>query len=198
MSGEPVRAICVYCGSTEGNRRDYRDAAAALGQTLARRRLTLVYGGGCVGLMGAVADACMAARGRVVGVIPRALLEREVGHRGVSELRVVDSMHERKQLMAELADGFVALPGGIGTLEELFEMWTWAQLGLHRKPVGLLNAGGYFDALLEFLDRSVESGFIRPKHRAILQVARDAETLLERFEGYQPPEVPKWIGKAET
>jgi uncharacterized protein (TIGR00730 family) len=193
-----VQAICIYCGSNEGNRRDYRDAAAALGQALARRRLTLVYGGGCVGLMGAVADACMAARGRVVGVIPRALLEREVGHRGVSELRVVDSMHERKQLMAELADGFVALPGGIGTLEELFEMWTWAQLGLHRKPVGLLNAGGYFDALLEFLDRSVKSGFIRPKHRAILQVAHDAETLLERFELYEPPDVPKWIGKAET
>ena len=169
-----------------------------MGRTLARRELTLIYGGGCVGLMGAVADACIAKGGRVVGVIPRALLEREVGHRGVSDLRVVDSMHERKQLMAELADGFVALPGGIGTLEELFEMWTWAQLGLHRKPVGLLNVAGYFDPLLEFLDRSVASGFVRREYRAILQVAHDEETLLQRFARYEPPDVPRWIGKRET
>ena len=193
-----MRSICVYCGSSEGNLREFHDAAVALGRTLARRGLTLVYGGGCVGLMGALADACMTAGGHVVGVIPRALLEREVGHRGVSDLRVVDSMHERKSLMAELADGFVALPGGIGTLEELFEMWTWAQLGLHRKPVGLLNVGGYFDALLEFLDRSVDAGFIRGKHRAILQVAQHAETLLDHFAQYEPPAIPKWIGKGET
>ncbi len=193
-----MQGICVYCGSSNGRRNEYLAAAVELGRVLAKRRIKLIYGGGSVGLMGALADAARDAGGHVIGVIPKALLAREVGHTGLDDLRVVLSMHERKALMSELSDGFIALPGGIGTLEELFEMWTWAQLGLHGKPVGLLNVAGYFDPLLAFLDRSVEIGFIRPQHRAILQVASEPQALLERFAEYVPPDVPKWIERDET
>jgi uncharacterized protein (TIGR00730 family) len=165
---------------------------------LARQGIGIVYGGGRIGLMGAVADAALAAGGEVIGVIPQALLDREIGHRGVTELRVVGSMHERKALMADLADGFVALPGGIGTLEELFEMWTWGQLGLHQKPCGLIEVTGFFAPLLTFLDRLVVTGFVKPEHRAMLLEASSPEDLLARVLAYQPPEIPKWISSAET
>jgi uncharacterized protein (TIGR00730 family) len=158
---------------------------------LAERGIGLVYGGGRVGLMGALADAALAAGGEVIGVIPQALLERELGHRGLTELHVVDSMHARKALMGELASGFVALPGGVGTLEELFEVWSWATLGLHRKPCGLLDVGGFFAPLIEFLDRQVREGFIHPAYRAVLLVASTPEALLEAFAAYEPP-AKKW------
>jgi len=169
----------------------YAASAAQVGRMLAERGIGLVYGGGRVGLMGALADAALAAGGEVIGVIPQALLERELGHRGLTELRVVDSMHARKALMGELASGFIALPGGVGTLEELFEVWSWATLGLHRKPCGLLDVGGFFAPLVEFLDRQVGEGFIHPAYRAILMVASTPEALLDAFAGYEPP-AQKW------
>jgi len=187
--------LCVFCGSSPGARPEYRQAAAALGAALARRGLGLVYGGARVGLMGAVADAALETGGRVTGVIPRALVGKEVAHPGLSELRVVGSMHERKQLMAELADGFVALPGGMGTLEEFTEILTWAQLGLHRKPCGLLNVRGYFASYLAMLDHAVAERFVSPAHRAMLLVADDAESLLERFASYRAPAVEKWLDR---
>ena len=158
---------------------------------LAQRGIGLVYGGGRVGLMGVLADAALAAGAEVIGVIPQALLERELGHRGLTELRVVDSMHARKALMGELAGGFIALPGGVGTLEELFEVWSWATLGLHRKPCGLLDVAGFFAPLVEFLDRQVEAGFIHPRYRAMLTVASTPEALLDTFAAYEPP-AEKW------
>jgi uncharacterized protein (TIGR00730 family) len=193
-----MRRLCVFCGSSPGQDPTYRSLAAAFGELLARRGLGVVYGGGRVGLMGALADAALAAGGEVIGVIPQALLEREVGHSGLTKLHVVGSMHERKALMAELAEGFVALPGGIGTLEELFEVWTWAQLGLHEKPVGLLEAGGFYQPLLAFLDHLVVTGFVRPADRAMLITTSSPEDLLARFAAYVPPPVPKWITPAET
>jgi uncharacterized protein (TIGR00730 family) len=193
-----LHRLCVFCGSNPGHDPAYRALAVEFGQALARRGLGLVYGGGRVGLMGALADAALAAGGEVIGVIPQSLWDREIGHQGLTELRVVGSMHERKAVMAELADGFVALPGGAGTLEELFEMWTWAQLGLHRKPCGLLDAGGFFDPLLVFLDHLVTTGFVRPAHRAMLVTAASPEELLARFEAYEPPQVAKWITPAEA
>jgi uncharacterized protein (TIGR00730 family) len=193
-----MRRLCVFCGSSPGQDPTYRSLAAAFGELLARRGLGVVYGGGRVGLMGALADAALAAGGEVIGVIPQALLEREVGHSGLTKLHVVGSMHERKALMAELAEGFVALPGGIGTLEELFEVWTWAQLGLHEKPVGLLEAGGFYQPLLAFLDHLVVTGFVRPADRAMLITTSSPEDLLARFTAYVPPPVPKWITPAET
>jgi uncharacterized protein (TIGR00730 family) len=157
-------------------------AARAFGETLARSQRVLVYGGGNVGLMGAIADAALAAGGRVVGVIPRPLVDKEVAHRSLTELRIVESMHERKALMAELSDGFIAMPGGIGTMEEFFEVLSWAQLGIHAKPCGLLNVSGYYDPLIQFLDHAVSEDFIKPKHRALMIVEREPEKLLERFE----------------
>src|SRR4051812_27496968 len=186
-----MERLCVFCGSSLGHAPAYAASAAQLGRVLAQRGIGLVYGGGRVGLMGVLADAALAAGGEVIGVIPQALVERELGHRGLTQLRVVDSMHARKALMGELAAGFIALPGGIGTLEELFEVWSWAQLGLHRKPCGLLDVDGFFTPLVDFLDRQVEAGFIHPKYRALLAVATTPEELLARFAVYEPP-VDKW------
>lgn len=190
--------LCVFCGSNPGRDPGYRRLAERLGQTLARRGIGVVYGGGRVGLMGALADATLAAGGEVIGVIPQALLDREIGHRGLTDLRVVGSMHERKALMAELADGFVALPGGIGTLEELFEVWTWAQLGLHAKPCGVLHDDGFYAPLVGFLDHLVETGFVRPAHRGMLVSAASPGELLAAFETYTPPTVEKWIDLERT
>jgi uncharacterized protein (TIGR00730 family) len=193
-----LRRVCVFCGSSTGRNPSYRRLADQLGRTLAARGLGLVYGGGRVGLMGAVADGALAAGGEVIGVIPQALIDREIGHRGLTELRVVGSMHERKALMTELADGFIALPGGIGTLEELFEVWTWAQLGLHSKPCGLLDSDGFFGPLVGFLDHLVVTGFVQPQYRAMLHTAVSPEELLAAFATYQAPRVARWVGPAQT
>ncbi|MEK7667491.1 MAG: TIGR00730 family Rossman fold protein [Gemmatimonadota bacterium] len=190
-----MRRIAVYCGSNTGVRAAYSEAAARLGRVLGERGLGLVFGGGSVGLMGVVADAALAAGAPVIGVIPRALVARELGHKGLTELRVVETMHERKAVMAELADAFIALPGGLGTLDELFEAMTWAQLGLHQKPIGLLEVDGFFEPLVVFLERAVAEGFVRAEHRAALTVATEPERLLERFAAYQPPSVGKWLGR---
>jgi uncharacterized protein (TIGR00730 family) len=192
-----MKRICVFCGSARGVRRDYADAARRLGGILASRRLTLVYGGGCVGLMGELADSVLAAGGEVVGVIPRSLYEMEVAHTGVTELHVVDSMHERKALMADLSDGVVALPGGLGTLEELFEVLTWAQLGLHEKPCGLLDVAGYFEHLIAFLDHAVEERFLRAEHRGLLPVETCPAALLDRLADHRPSRIEKWIDRSE-
>ncbi|NGY05565.1 TIGR00730 family Rossman fold protein [Solimonas terrae] len=170
--------ICVYCGSSAGARPLHAAAAARLGAELADADIAIVYGGASVGLMGALADAALARGGEVIGVMPRALADRELAHDGLSQLHLVDSMHERKALMAQLADAFVALPGGLGTLEELFEIWTWARLGQHRKPCAMLNVDGYYDGLLGFLDHAVGEGFIRAEHRAGLLVAHDSDSLV--------------------
>jgi uncharacterized protein (TIGR00730 family) len=188
-----VKRLCVFCGSSTGHDPVYAAVAVQLGQALAKRRIGLVYGGGGVGLMGVVANAVLAAGGEVVGVIPQPLLDREHGHGALTDLRVVGSMHERKALMVELSDGFVALPGGIGTLEELFEVWTWAQLGMHEKPCGLVDAGGFFTPLVGFLDQVVATGFLSATSRAMLTVAASPEELLARFDAYRAPDVPKWL-----
>ncbi|MDR1727426.1 MAG: TIGR00730 family Rossman fold protein [Acidobacteriota bacterium] len=186
-----MKRVCVYCGSSPGARGEYADAARSLGRALAAQGLELVYGGADVGLMGVLADAALNAGGRVVGVIPESFADR-VSHRGLSELRVVGTMHERKRTMFDLADAFVALPGGFGTLEELSELLTWAQIGLHQKPCGLLNVAGYYDTLLRFLDHATAEGFMKPRHRAMLLVASGAEELLAQFQGYVPPSADKW------
>jgi uncharacterized protein (TIGR00730 family) len=188
-----MRRICVFCGSSDGERPGYLELARRMGATLAARGLETVYGGGNVGLMGAVADAALAAGGRVIGVIPDGLLARERGHRGISELEIVGSMHERKARMAALSDGFIALPGGLGTLEELAEALTWSQLGLHRKPCGVVNLDGYFDPLVAFLDRAVAEGFMRGESRRMLLVAGTADSLLDAFESYEAPAVRRWL-----
>ena len=192
-----MRSICVFCGSNSGARDAYSEAARALARVIAERGLKLVYGGAGVGLMGTLADTALAAGGAVVGVIPAALVEREIAHAGLTELRQVTSMHERKALMADLSDAFVALPGGAGTLEELFEVWTWGQLGHHSKPVGLLNVEGFFDPLLAFLDRQADELFMRRAHRDMLLVDSDPARLLARFDAYAPPLVEKWIRRGE-
>jgi uncharacterized protein (TIGR00730 family) len=188
-----LRRICVYAGSNAGSRPAYAAAAQALGRALAARGTGLVYGGGRVGLMGEIADATLSAGGEAIGVIPEALFDRELGHRGLSELRVVASMHERKALMAELADGFVALPGGIGTLEELIEIMTWSQLGIHAKPCGVLDAAGFYAGLQAFLDHMVAEGFLHERHRAGLLADADANALLDRMARWEPPAVHKWL-----
>jgi uncharacterized protein (TIGR00730 family) len=188
-----MERVCVFCGSSPGRSPAYLDAARATGRALARRGIGLVYGGGSVGLMGAAADAALAAGGEVIGVIPRGLQLRELAHAGLTTLHVVGSMHERKAKMAELAHGFVALPGGMGTLEELAEILTWAQLGLHARPCGLLDVAGYYDPLVAFLDRAVAEGFVRPEHRRLLVVAEDPDALLDAFEAWRPPPVERWI-----
>jgi uncharacterized protein (TIGR00730 family) len=192
------QSICVFCGSSPGRDPAYRHAARELGARLAAEGRRLVYGGGNVGLMGVVADAVLDAGGAVVGVIPQHLLDLEVGHRGLTELRVVDSMHERKQQMSLLADAFVLLPGGLGSLEEFFEIWTWGQLGLHRKPYGILNVAGYFDALLSFLDHAVEERFVHPEHRRLVVVADDAGDLMARLDRARAPALPKWVDRSTT
>lgn len=188
-----MRRLCVFTGSNAGARPAYAEAAAALGRLLAEQNVGLVYGGGHVGLMGIVADACMKAGGEVIGVIPQFLMDLEVGHRNVTDLHVVGSMHERKAMMADLSDGFIALPGGIGTMEELFEVWTWGQLGEHEKPVSLLDVAGYYDRLRGFIDHMVTEGFLRDHHRAMLMVETDPATLLDRLRDYQPPKQQKWV-----
>lgn len=193
-----MKNICVYCGSNPGRQEAYSSAARALAQSLVDRNLGLVYGGASVGIMGLIADTVLQLGGRAVGVIPEALVRKEVAHKSLTELHVTQSMHERKTMMAELSDGFIAMPGGIGTLEEIFEIWTWAQLGIHAKPCGLLNAAGYFDALTTFLDHAVAEQFVKPPHRAILIVEQTPDVLLDRFASYQAPTVQKWVGKAET
>ncbi len=188
-----MRRLCVFCGSSAGRDPAYAACAATLGETLARRGIGLVYGGGGIGLMGVVADAVLAAGGQVTGVIPQALVEAELGHPGVADLRVVGSMHERKALMAELSDGFVALPGGLGTVEELAEVLTWAQLGLHTKPCGVVNVRGFYDPFLTQLDLATAEGFVRPEHRAMVLAAGDPAELLSAFADYSPPPA-KWGG----
>jgi uncharacterized protein (TIGR00730 family) len=188
-----MRSVCVFCGSSPGTRPAYAAAARTLGRVLADRRLGLVYGGGNVGLMGVVADAVLAAGGEAIGVIPHALMAREIGHTGVTTMHVVDSMHERKALMADQADAFIALPGGVGTFEELFEAITWTQLGLHAKPCGLLNVEGFYDDLLRFLDHAWAEGFIKPETRAIVKASADAAELLDLLDGAEMPPVPRWI-----
>ena len=186
MSQRPL-SLCVYCGSRSGDDPAFEAAARTIGQAVGKRGWRLVYGGGRAGLMGTVADAALAAGAEVIGIIPQALMGRELGHGGLTELHVVETMHERKRLMAERSDAFIALPGGIGTFEELFEVWTWLQLGYHTKPVGLLNAAGYYDGLLAFLDHSVARGFVPAAQRDLLQVAADAEALLDRMAALAPP-----------
>jgi uncharacterized protein (TIGR00730 family) len=188
-----MQRLCVYCGSRIGNRDEYRLAAESFGRLLADRKIELVYGGGSVGMMGAIADAVLSAGGHVVGVIPELLAVKELMHPGVPDMRLVPDMHARKALMAELSDAFVALPGGFGTFEELFETITWSQLGIHAKPIGLLNTAGYFDDLLRFLDRSFDDGFIRPKYRGLYHVADSPAELLDRLESHHPPVVETWL-----
>jgi uncharacterized protein (TIGR00730 family) len=188
-----IRRLAIFCGSNPGARPDYIAAAHSLGKLLCERGVGIVYGGSNVGLMAALADTMLDELGDIIGVIPRMLVQREVANTALTDLRIVESMHERKAMMAELADGFVALPGGIGTLEEFFEIWTWGQLGMHEKPCGLLNVAGYFDPLLEFLDRAVAEKFVRDVHRKMVIVESDPAALLARFESYEPPRVVKWI-----
>jgi uncharacterized protein (TIGR00730 family) len=191
-------SICVFCGSNAGANGAYLEAARTVGRGLAERGVRVVYGGGRVGMMGAVADAARDAGGEVIGVIPQAIFDLEIGHTGIDDLRVVGSMHERKALMAELADAFVALPGGIGTLEELFEVFTWAQLGIHAKPLGLLDVAGYYRPLVAFLDHSVAEGFLREETRTMLAVDDDFDALLDSLERWKPISIHKWIDLDET
>ncbi len=192
-----MKRVCVFCGSSAGFDDQYRTVAAELGQLLAERGLGLVFGGGSVGLMGAVADAVLAAGGEVVGVIPDRLATKELLHPRVPDMRRVRDMHQRKALMAELADAFVALPGGFGTFEELFEVITWAQLGFHRKNIGLLNVAGYFDPLVRLVDHAVEAGFIKAEHRELIFVADSAHAMLDRLVTHQLPRVRQWLGPDE-
>lgn len=185
-------SVCVFCGASTGNQPIYREAAVALGRELAERKLTLVYGGGAVGLMGIVADAALAAGGQVIGIIPQSLEHAEIGHKGLTRLEVVDGMHARKARMAELSDAFIALPGGLGTLEELFEVWTWGQLGYHSKPLGLLEVNGFYSKLGGFLDHLVGEGFVRGHHRAMLQMSESPRQLLDALDNWQPVVPPKW------
>ena len=193
-----IASLCVYCGSAVGNSPAYVDAARALGRELVRRDIGLVYGGGNVGLMGAIADEVMAGGGRATGVIPEALMKREVGHHGLTELHIVKDMHERKAMMAELADGFIAMPGGFGTLEELFEVTTWAQLGLHQKPIGLVNVNGFYDGLTGFAGHLVSAGFVRADHAQLLMHAPEAGPLLDQFERFVPSIKVKWLEREQA
>ncbi len=192
-----LESLCLFCGSSPGSNPVYRAAAHDFGKTLAGLNIRLVYGGGSVGLMGVAADACMAAGGAVIGVIPQLLMEKEVGHNGISEMHVVANMHERKALMTELSDGFIALPGGYGTLDELFEALTWLQLGYHRKPVGLLNVDGFFDHLVQFIDHSRDERFLRDLHRDSLCVDADLGTLIEKLRVMEAPDAGKWLDQAK-
>jgi len=190
-----IQRVCVYCGSSHGADPAFGDAADTFGRALARRGITLVYGGGLVGLMGRVADAALAEGGRVIGVIPAGLVRREVAHRGLSDLHVVSTMHERKARMAELSDAFVALPGGMGTLDEMCEILTWAQLGLHAKPCAFLDVAGYYQPLMAFFDQVVQQRFLKPEHRDIFLVDNDPERLIDRLAQHRVPEVDKLLEK---
>ncbi len=193
-----LSSICIYCGSSSGRTELYGATALAMAEALVSRNLRLIYGGAGIGIMGTVADQVLKLGGQAIGVIPKALAHKEVAHPNLTELHVTQSMHERKMLMAEMADGFIALPGGIGTLEELFEIWTWAQLGFHNKPCGLLNVAGYYDGLISFLDHVAAEQFVKPHHRAMLMVETDPQLLLGRYASYQPPAVKHWVDKDET
>jgi uncharacterized protein (TIGR00730 family) len=187
--------MCVFCGSSTGKREVYRAAAVTLGEILVQRGLELVYGGGNIGLMGILADTMLARGGRVIGVIPESLMAREVGHLGLTELRIVGSMHERKALMSDLSDGFIALPGGFGTIEEFCEVLTWSQLGIQSKPCGLLNAENYFAPLLELFDQAVREEFLREENRRLVLDDTEPVRLLEKMAAFEPEPVPKWIGR---
>jgi uncharacterized protein (TIGR00730 family) len=193
-----LRTVCVFCAANSGTLPRYAERAAAMGRYLAMSQRRIVYGGGRTGLMGALADAALQAGGEVIGVMPRHLVDREVAHTGLTELRIVGSMHERKSLLAELSDGFLAMPGGIGTLEELFEIWTWGQLGVHHKPYGLFQVEEFYTPLLTFLDHAVAAGFIRPANRALLVVDSDPAALIRRMEHVRLPDVPRWLDPATT
>ena len=195
---ESLERICVFCGSSSGAREIYREAAISLGRTLAQRGIGLVYGGSHLGLMGTLADTVMAARGAVTGVMPRLLVDKEAAHTGLPDLRIVGSMHERKALMADLACGFIALPGGFGTLEEFCEVLTWAQLGVHAKPCGLLNVAGFYDPLLALLDHAVAERFLKPQNRDLVIADDDVARLLDRMACFHAPQVSKWIGREEV
>ncbi|MCP4201543.1 MAG: TIGR00730 family Rossman fold protein [bacterium] len=192
------KRICVFTGSSPGAKPEYRAAATSFGKELVSRGYGLVFGGGKVGLMGAVADSVLAVGGHAVGVIPRALMGKEIAHEGLDELEVVTSMHERKQRMAELSDAFVAMPGGMGTLEELSEVVTWAQLGIHAKPCGILNVNGYYDSLLSYLDHATDQRFLRREHRGIVQVAESPGAMFDLLESYRPVHVGKWMDRDQT
>jgi hypothetical protein len=193
-----MRRICVFCGASPGRGPAYVELATSVGAGLADRGIGVVYGGGRVGLMGAVADAALAAGGEVIGVIPRRLVDRELAHPGLTQLHVVGSLHERKAKMAELAHGFVALPGGMGTLEEFAEILTWAQLGLHARPCGLLDVAGYYRPLISFFDQAAAEGFVRPEHRELVLVGDDPDALLDQMERWQPPAIERWIDARST
>jgi uncharacterized protein (TIGR00730 family) len=194
-----MRRVCVFCGSRPGSRPEYAAAATALGNLLAREKLGLVYGGGHIGMMGILADAMLAAGGEVIGVIPQALVDKELAHQRLTELRVVESMHTRKADMEKLSDAFLALPGAFGTADELFEILTWSQLGLHRKPIGLLDTLGFFTPLLQWLDRAVADGFLKAKHRRLLVEAREPGELLQKLKAFHPPDISaKWIDEGQS
>jgi uncharacterized protein (TIGR00730 family) len=192
-----VEAVCVFCGSKEGSRPSYVEAAGNMGKEISHRGLGLVYGGGRVGLMGAVADAVLEEGGEVIGVIPEALIAREIAHPGLTELHVVGSMHERKRLMADLSDGFIALPGGYGTLEEFLEVLSWAQLSMHEKPCGLLDVDSFWKPLSALFEQLVAEGFVHPDHRSLVLTEQNPDALLDLMERYRPPETRKWIGPRE-
>lgn len=187
-----MKRICIFCGSSPGRKPEYTEAAKATGRVLVKNNLGLVYGGARVGTMGTLADTVLSEGGEVIGVMPRLLVEKEVAHEGLSDLRIVGSMHERKQLMADLADGFIAMPGGLGTFEEFFEVLTWAQLGMHNKPCGLLNIAGYYDALVGFLDTAVFEQFIQPAHRSLILIRNNADALIQTLRSHQTGGISKW------
>jgi uncharacterized protein (TIGR00730 family) len=193
-----VQSVCVFCGSSPGIDPAFTEAARSLGRILAEANVRLVFGGGHVGLMGVLSNAALEARGEVIGVIPKSLVEREIAHAGLTDLRIVGSMHERKAMMSDLSEGFITLPGGTGTLEEFFEVLTWAQLGEHNKPCGLLNVAGYYDPLLSVFDHMVDRGFLSESNRALALVESEPEKLLQRLDRYQPPKTAKWLDKSET
>jgi uncharacterized protein (TIGR00730 family) len=193
-----INSLCIYCGSSPGRLEAYASAAVSLAEALISRKIKLVYGGAGIGIMGILADNVLKLGGQAIGVIPKALAHKEVAHQNLTELHITQSMHERKMLMAEFADGFIALPGGIGTLEELFEIRTWAQLGFHNKPCGLLNVEGYYDLLIGFLGHAVAEQFVKKQHLTLLMVEETPDALLQRFANYQPPAATHWVGKNET
>jgi hypothetical protein len=193
-----MKRLCVYCGSSSGGKPDYARVARQLARAMVSRNIGLVYGGASVGIMGEIANAVLEEGGNVIGVIPKRLFAKEIAHTGITELREVGSMHERKSLMADLSDGFIALPGGFGTIEEILEIITWSQLGMHRKPCGLLNVCRYYDKLIGFLDHAVSEQFIKTAHRSTILIDEHPDALLEKFEAYKAPETAKWIDREST